>query len=657
MQSTKATGAGIAAVVLGLALATLAYADAGGSIPGGAGAPAAPEPVPAEPSVQVSEAEAAIMRADLNGRMEAALGDAYGGVWFERSTAQLHVGVTSPGARRLAEAVAARAGLSTIVAETHVDSSLGQLLAAQKRWSHRLADLFEEAEAKTSLVLDRNSLQVELDPAVPSAKRVALEEAAAAAGVDIAIVVASHPNLSTRVADRCGKLEKFKAYCNPTIVGGVSIDDEWDKGGYGDCTAGPAVINKKRAKASTETFILTAGHCIFLSGGVGKKWFAFDKNGKRTEIGKAVNYIFDETDIGVIKVEPTTWATANDPIPVVPTVAMWDMAKETTPTEVKADAEPVKDMKVCYSGQRSGTQCGIVKNTSVESSVEYVEKGVVKTVVIKNLVEVEVKTGKAGAGDSGAPLFSEATKSTVLGVMATVDMDPKTEEGTLAYFHSMKTAFAKLKDVKKLEYELLKEDNKQRHAKFKAVKYPATIYGASAGTEKFTTEAGSVECKEGKHHAVLMEASSTLTVTPEYKGCVASFFGLAATVSMEGCTFVFHVAEKTSTDNYGALMDVACPTGQSIKLIAGTCKAEVKAQNGLEIVDLVNDSAESPKRDLTARPTVAGIAYTVTQDGILCPFNGMGEKTNGAYTNGASTTLTGQVPGSAERIDIEVADG
>jgi len=50
-----------------------------------------------------TDAEAQIARANLGGSIEAALGGSFAGAWFDPSAARVHVGVTSPGSRRLVE--------------------------------------------------------------------------------------------------------------------------------------------------------------------------------------------------------------------------------------------------------------------------------------------------------------------------------------------------------------------------------------------------------------------------------------------------------------------------------------------------------------------------------------------------------------------------
>lgn len=159
---------------------------------------------------------------------------------------------------------------------------------------------------------------------------------------------------------------------------------------------------------------------------------------------------------------------------------------------------------------------------------------------------------------------------------------------------------------------------------FTASSYPAAGTGANTkGSETFTTEAGAVQC-DSHFAGTLSGASSTLTVTPTYTNCEAFGF-LSATVNTEGCTYVFHATEQVSAGVYNSHVDVVCPAGKSIKISAGTCRAEVKGQNGLTTVKTTNSGGS-----VTVEPNVNNIALTVTQDGFACPFSGTGAKT-GAY--------------------------
>jgi hypothetical protein len=190
---------------------------------------------------------------------------------------------------------------------------------------------------------------------------------------------------------------------------------------------------------------------------------------------------------------------------------------------------------------------------------------------------------------------------------------------------------------------------------FKADLYPVTIHGSSVfGNEVINTEGGKVECAVS-YHAELKEASSTLALAPTYTNCEAFGFLSAATVSPEGCTYLLHISEQSAEDKYKTSFDIACPAGKSIKIVASTCKAEIASQGGLGFITLINDTEATPKRDITFDPEVSGLAYTVTQDGFLCPFSGTGSKTGGAYTASSPTTLTGQSPSSPEtKVGVEV---
>jgi len=662
MRSTQIWTASTLIVAIALIVAALTYADAQSSA-ALQSIPSADQKAALERIEKAGQAEAAIFRADLVDKLEAALGDAFGGVWFEPVTAQLFVGVTSAVSRRNAEAVAAQEGLAESVTETSVDSTWAQLQAAQERWNLRLAGLFDQGEVSTSLAAKYNSVRIELASSVPSAIRAELERETAADLVSAFVEILPPERFRVTPLARCAKFVQFKAYCDPTIVAGMSIDNEKEENGEGDCTAGPAVINKERweKEKATETFLLTAGHCIASAGGVGKKWYAFEKKGipeGRKEVGKALAFLDREpgigADVGVIKVERTIGAKANDPTPLISKIAPWNPAEETEPFDVWGEAAALEGGKSCLSGQRSGIQCGeILKTGKTFGAGTPVEE--------REVAEVKLKTGKIGKGDSGSPVFSESHyKEWLIGQVQGVlyAMGGAGEESEIAFFQPLGFLLAELKAQKKYDLELLEGLKEKRHGLVKASQYPATIHGSTTEAQKFTMEAGTVECKESSYHAVLSEASSTLTLTPEYKKCTATFAEGSATVDMEGCTYVLHVAERTSVDNYRAYMDISCPTGKSIKITTpGTCIVEIGPQPGLETFDLIDDTSASPKKDLTVRPTVGGIAYTTTLDGCFCAFNGTGGKSDGGYTSSANITLTGQNPSNgSEKIDIEIGD-
>jgi Trypsin len=429
-------------VAIGLAVAALAYANAQGSVAGGATAPAGQRAAPARSS-QASEVEATIGRTDVVEKLEAEMGSAFGGVWFEPATAQLYVGVTSPASRQAAEAVSAQVGLSADVTEVPVRSTRAELVAEQQRLSPRLAGLFAQEEVSTSIAPDNNAVEVELGSAVPAAEREALEREAADADVKVSIDVVPSSQLGgVSRLKQCKKHVKNEAYCDPTIVAGVSLESA----GGERCTVGPAarLVDKSTTANTTKTYVLTAGHCINSAkgGGVGAKWSSWNKNGEKKEIGPAIEFLFPETDVGVIEVNnPGAWVVEGL-TPVTPKVAMWSKTEESEPTEVTAQQKPVKGVETCYSGQTSGTNCGKILNESVEE--------VIQGELTKNLVEVELGTGEGG--DSGSPFFKKSAPSEVEGTLVA-------GSATRTYFHSLETSFSKLAT----KLKLLTSANKGRH--------------------------------------------------------------------------------------------------------------------------------------------------------------------------------------------------
>jgi hypothetical protein len=168
-------------------------------------------------------------------------------------------------------------------------------------------------------------------------------------------------------------------------------------------------------------------------------------------------------------------------------------------------------------------------------------------------------------------------------------------------------------------------------AEYKASSYPTTATGESAsGNDVFNTEAGKVECK-ANYSTTLTAASKTLTAAPTYTGCKAFGF-LEATVAMNGCTYRFN----EPTGSFSATVNIVCGA-TPIKITAATCTATVGSQLTGGSVALTNNAG--PPKFVTEKASVTGVAYTVTNDGLLCPFSGTGPKTGATYTQGAAVSI------------------
>jgi hypothetical protein len=431
-----AIGPRIFVAVVVLLTAAFAYAEAQGSVPRG---------------ITVAErhaAEAEIARSGIVVRLEAAMGESFGGVWFERSTGRLHVGAPTDVSRRGAEAAAARAGVAEIVVETPVDSTWEELEAGQKRWSHILADLFDRAEVSTSLLPQDNAVEVVLGSLVRAPRRAKLEASAASDSVGVVIKTSLSKHFRLERDARCNAFATGEAYCNPTIVAGVTIQHEENKAE--PCTAGPVVLPTDRSTGAkaTERFLLTAGHCIDIEGK--EKWFAFNKAGTKLEIGKAGAYINGhEGDIGVIPIknDPKLWTHAGF-IPVTPTIAPWGQA-EPEPFPVVGSQPPVIENETCMSGQTTGTSCGpILKVMQTIAGAEGM---------------TEVEATRAG-GDSGAPWYNQSYAGIGEGMVEGIHVGKNGATGNAA-FQPLEAGLELLKEKKGVDVELLTQNNEeQKHS-------------------------------------------------------------------------------------------------------------------------------------------------------------------------------------------------
>jgi hypothetical protein len=171
----------------------------------------------------------------------------------------------------------------------------------------------------------------------------------------------------------------------------------------------------------------------------------------------------------------------------------------------------------------------------------------------------------------------------------------------------------------------------QAAPEFTCSAYSCTATGSNTkGSEAFTLDGTSVLCDS--HFLVEARAATgtdihgptgSVTVTPTYTNCEAFGF-LSADVTMEGCDYVFHATERVSAGVYNNHVDVVCPTGKSIKIEAGTCVAEVKAQTNRTTVKTTNVGGS-----ITAEPNTS-VSTTVTTDGFGCPLAGTGTR-NATY--------------------------
>lgn len=154
--------------------------------------------------------------------------------------------------------------------------------------------------------------------------------------------------------------------------------------------------------------------------------------------------------------------------------------------------------------------------------------------------------------------------------------------------------------------------------------------GAGANFFKFPGLPGQVECPGSTYtghrfnitpHEVIPVNSTTATITPKYNNATCTANGLKATVTMEGCDFVFHLGATTASppaDEYGVTADLVCPVGKNVivHLYASAtseavtlCTLTIKAQNGITGLDIINEVDGTGKTNDTI--TITGTSKNI----------------------------------------------
>jgi hypothetical protein len=173
-------------------------------------------------------------------------------------------------------------------------------------------------------------------------------------------------------------------------------------------------------------------------------------------------------------------------------------------------------------------------------------------------------------------------------------------------------------------------------AEYGATSFPTTVkVETTAKNETIRTAAGALEC-HANYEATLSGSSRTLTVTPSYSGC--QWFGFQnVELKMNGCAYHFNEPIGTSP-NFYATANIVCPSGKLVEYKAGTCLATVGPQALGGSIALKNNAG--PPKFVTEQLSLTGLAYTVTRDGLLCPFGGTGPKTGGTLTQAGPEAMT-----------------
>lgn len=176
---------------------------------------------------------------------------------------------------------------------------------------------------------------------------------------------------------------------------------------------------------------------------------------------------------------------------------------------------------------------------------------------------------------------------------------------------------------------------------FTAASYPVALSGSQpeGALHEFEVGSGNVKCTTATFTGTGSAATTTQTITPHYTGCTA--FGLSATVTLNGCDYLFH----SQASGLNGTVDIVCSGSNEIKIdtAGGLCDTHVKPQTGLGGITFANNGNHI---DVTAKVTTI---HAVVTGKFLCPVT----TSTKTYTDSKYTgTVTLKGDNGATKIDV-----
>jgi hypothetical protein len=230
-----------------------------------------------------------------------ALGQHFGGVWFDNETGTFHIQLTPGGEASAAHRVAAEDGISEDTVYQDVPWSLEQPEATDASVLDDLQALVTDREATVGIDTAANAVEVYLSASAgPSGSEYADLLATAAAG-EISLV-SKPPDQFRAAAALCeihydGYNESDNTFCSRPLRVAAGMDDNGDGT---TCTVNGVAV-------ATYRYVVTAGHCV--KGRLGYTWSTVDaSNQSRHNIGEASKDVYGSSgDFGLIKETNSYW--------------------------------------------------------------------------------------------------------------------------------------------------------------------------------------------------------------------------------------------------------------------------------------------------------------------------------------------------------------
>jgi hypothetical protein len=195
-----------------------------------------------------------------------------------------------------------------------------------------------------------------------------------------------------------------------------------------------------------------------------------------------------------------------------------------------------------------------------------------------------------------------------------------------------------------------------------ADQYPVSLHSTATETEfpnanrwTFTDGTGlPASCAKVTLTGTLGWARTTPVLHPEFSECKSPNTGGGVSFTTTGCDFRLHIgATVGETGRYDGTVGIECEAGKAIKVFGDTCELLIDPQEARSTIELSN-VAGSPD-DVSVKWSLAGLAYTVVKDGILCKLSGVGTKETGDFTSTATLTAK-DAEGKAVGLTVEMGE-
>lgn len=344
--------------------------------------------------------------AGIEDDLAALLGEEFAGIWYDaRDNGRLKIGVTATGGRLIAEIrqIADRYRVLDVTDMVSVRYSISQLERIRDGIRPDLDEMLLAGHARTSYSTMTNRVTVKAVSRLSVSEEATLRRISTIAGVSIVrtevpslLVTFTTGNAGVKPAPTPTPNICFIGLCDPPFRGGRAFIKPTG------CTAG---FIAHYTNDPGVTLIMTAGHCIFVTTGIGGTWSAKDGQAHVHNLGTADGYVFSGSygaDAGVIRLDLNGfWAS---PMPIFALIVNPFNSTTTFDLEyeIRHDSTSSIGQLLCRTGAATGTECGLVSDLGVDVAGDNLNNQIYW---IRNAGELDVCGGKGG--DSGGPIYKK----------------------------------------------------------------------------------------------------------------------------------------------------------------------------------------------------------------------------------------------------------